>query len=72
MRPLEKRHGSSEPETRLVADPRQDGAEGDARQLQRGAFEVEQMAFFSSPQRQRDPVGTEQRLERRIFVVVLG
>jgi hypothetical protein len=70
MRPLEKRHGSSEPETRLVADPRQDGA--DARQLQRGAFEVEQMAFFSSPQRQRDPVGTEQRLERRIFVVVLG
>jgi hypothetical protein len=39
-----------------IADPCQDGAEGDAGQLQRGAFEVEQMAFFFSLQRQRDPV----------------
>jgi hypothetical protein len=36
-------------ETRSIADPRQDGAEGDARQLQRGAFEVEQMALHLFP-----------------------
>ena len=43
----------------------------DAWQLQRGAFEVHHAAVLRPLQRQRDHVGPEQRLERRIFVVAL-
>ena len=63
-------------ETRSIADPRQDGAEGDAGSCSavpsRSSRWPSSLPFISSLQRQRDPVGSEQRLERRIFVVALG
>jgi hypothetical protein len=43
----------------------------DAGQLQRGAFEVHHAAILRPLQRQRNHVGPEQRLERRIGVVAL-
>src|SRR5581483_12334086 len=39
---------------------------------QRGAFEIDHVAVVLAFQRQRDPVGSEQRLERRIVVVAFG
>jgi predicted Zn-dependent protease len=57
---------------RSVADACQHRPEGDAGQLQRGAFEVDHVAVRHSLQRQRDHVGSEQRLEGRVVVVALG
>ena len=54
-----------------VADARQRGLEVDTGQLQRGAFEVDHVAVVGALQRDRDHVGAEQRLERRIGVVTL-
>jgi hypothetical protein len=55
-----------------IADPRQHRPEGDAGQLQRGAFEVDHIAALRSPQSQRDHVGSKQRLETGVGVVALG
>src|SRR5262249_26437905 len=54
-----------------ITDPRQHRPEGDAGQLQRGALEVDHVVVLDSFERQRDHVGSEQRLERRIGVVPL-
>jgi hypothetical protein len=55
-----------------VADARQHRLEGDARQLQRGAFEIDHVVVRRSLQRQRDHIGSEQRLESRVVIVALG
>jgi hypothetical protein len=60
------------PGTGSIADARQDRLEGDAGQLQRGAFEVDHVAVRRSLQGQRHHVGSEQRLETRIVMVALG
>ena len=57
---------------RLVADPAQYGPEGNARQLQCGAFEFRSVAILPTRERQRDPVETKQRLEARVGIVALG
>jgi hypothetical protein len=54
---------------RSVADPRQHRLEDDAGQLQRGALEVDHVAGLHSLQRQRDHVGSEQRLEPGVGIV---
>jgi hypothetical protein len=67
-----RQRGPSGPDHALIANPGQDRLEGNARQLQRGTFEVDHVAIDRALHRQRDHVGAEQRPESRIGIVALG
>src|SRR6266481_9433550 len=57
---------------RSLADPCQHRLESDARQLQRGAFEVDHVAAGRPLQGEGDHVGSEQRLEAGVVIMPLG
>src|SRR5258708_156817 len=63
-----RRPGSSD---FLIPDQCEHRAEGDARQLQRRALEIDHVAAGDPLQRQRDLIGTEQRLEAGVVIMPL-